>query len=202
LQGYFRIRDRALFPSLKSTNLLLVDGDYLELPPLEKPLLTLIPPARFGPPEKVWTDKIETDKPGLLMTAHGAGRVAFLPWDVGGLYYRISSPSHAALMADLIDQLLPEGRQLKTNAHPLIEITVMRQRERGRTLVHLVNLSGHSQTAYFEPLETRDLRVELAGAYASARSETLERALPVERSGRHTAFTLPRLGGYDVVVLE
>lgn len=202
LQGYFRIREHARFPSLANTNLLLVDGDYLEFAPLKKPLLTLIPPARFGPPEKVWTDKVETDKPGLLVTAHGAGRVAYLPWDVGGLYYRLSSPGHAGLMADLIDQLLPEGRQLKTNAHPLVEITVMRQRDRGRTLVHLVNLSGHSQTAYFEPLEIRDLRVELAGGYARAYSATLERPLAVERVGRYTVFHLPRLGGYDVVVLE
>jgi hypothetical protein len=202
LQGYFRIRDHAPFPSLKSTNLLLVDGDYLEFAAPAKPLLTLIPPARFGPPEKVWTDKVETDKPGLLMAAHGAGRVACVPWDVGGLYYRISSPGHAGLMADLIDQLLPEGRQLRTNAHPLVEITVMRQRERGRTLVHLVNLSGHSQTAYFDPLEMLDVRVELAGAYARAQSAALGRALPVERTGRYTVFRLPRLGGYDVVVLE
>jgi len=202
LQGYFRIRDHALLPSLKSTNLLLVDGDYLEFPPPEKPLLTLIPPARFGPPEKVWTDKVETDKPGLLVTAYGAGRVAYLPWDVGSLYYRLSSPGHAGLLADLIDQLLPEGRQLRTNAHPLVEMTVMRQGERRRTLVHLVNLSGHSQTAYFDPVEMRDLRVELAGEFNRARSASLERALPVTRAGRYGVFTLPKLDAYDVVILE
>lgn len=32
--------------------MLLLDGEYLELAPLERPLLTLIPPAMFGPPEK------------------------------------------------------------------------------------------------------------------------------------------------------
>ena len=202
LQGYFRISNHALFPSLKNTNLLLVDGDYLEFPPVEQPLLTLIPPAQFGPPEKVWTDKVETNKPGLLLSAYGNGRVAYLPWDVGGLYYRLSSPGHAGLVADLIDHLLPEGRQLKTNAHPLVEIAVMRQPERRRTLVHLVNLSGHSQTAYFDPVEMRELRLELAGEYTSARSAMLERALPLTRAGRYSAFSLPRLGAYDVVVVE
>jgi len=202
LQGYFRIQDRTPFPSLKSTNLLLVDGDYLELTPLEKPLLTLIPPARFGPPEKVWTDKVETDKPGLLLTSFGQGRVAWLPWDVGGLYYRISSAGHAGLLADLIDHLLPQGRQLKTNAHPLVEIALMRQPERRRTLVHLINLSGHSQTAYFDAIPMRDIRVEVAGEFASARSAAQGRVLPVTRAGGYTAFTLPSLGAYDLVVLE
>ncbi len=57
------------------------------------------------------------------------------------------------LMADVIDQLLSSGRQLRTTAHPLVEITLMKQPARNRTLVHFVNLSGHSDTAYFAPIE-------------------------------------------------
>ena len=56
-----------------------------------RPALTLIPPARFGPPEMVWTDKVETDKPGLILSDAGAGRLAYLPWDLGALYHRLSS---------------------------------------------------------------------------------------------------------------
>lgn len=202
LQGYFRIHDHSLLPSLKSTNLLLVDGDYLEFEPPPRPLLTLIPPARFGPPEKVWTDKIETGKPGLLLARHGQGKLAYVPWDVGGLYYRLSSAGHAGLIADLIDHLLPEGRQLETNAHPLVEITLMRQPGRNRALLHLVNLSGHSQTAYFDPLEMRDIRIELAGQFSSARSMALGQTLALTRGARSSRFSLPKLEAYDVVVLE
>jgi hypothetical protein len=202
VQGYFRIRDHALFPSLRDTDLLLLDGEYLELAPDPKPLLTLIPPARFGPPEKVWTDKVETEKPGLLRAQTGKGKLAYLPWDLGGLYYRLSSAGHRGLAADLIDQLLPEGRQLKTNAHPLVEISVMRQRRQARTLLHFINLSGHSQTAYFEPIPMRDIRVELAGQFRSARSVRLGQDLSVERKGRYTGFLLPKLEDYDLVVLE
>ncbi len=32
--------------------------------PVERPILTLIPTAMFGPPEKVWSDKRETSTPG------------------------------------------------------------------------------------------------------------------------------------------
>ena len=96
----------------------------------------------FGPPEKVWSDKVETAIPGLVFADHEKGRVAYIPWDVGGLYYRHSSQGHAGLMADVIDRLLPTGRQLKTDAHPLVEMTIMDQPARRRTLVHLVNGSG------------------------------------------------------------
>ena len=67
----------------------------------------------FGPPEKVWSDKVETTVPGLVFANHGKGRAAYIPWDVGGLYYRHSSEAHRGLLADVIDRLLPGGRQLR-----------------------------------------------------------------------------------------
>ncbi len=198
--AYFRIRDHALFPSLRDTDLVFLDGEYLETEGTSP--LTLIPPARFGPPEKVWTDKTETQKPGLVIADSGAGRVAWLPWQIGALYYRHSSPPHAALVADLIDSLLPAGRQLTTNAHPLVEITVMRQPAHARTLVHFVNLSGHSQTGWFEPVEMRGIQVNLAGRFKSASvAGTGEKLNLSVRQGK-TAFTLPKLSAYEVVVLQ
>jgi hypothetical protein len=156
----------------------------------------------FGPPEKVWVDKVETEIPGLVFAEVGRGRVAWIPWDVGGLYYRHSSPGHAGLVADVVDHLLASGRQLKTNAHPLVEVTVMDQPERRRTLVHLVNASGHADTAYFDPIEMRGVSVDLAGDFVRARAMVLGEALEVTRGGGRSRFTLPRLGAYEVVVLE
>jgi hypothetical protein len=220
-QGAWRIhdRDRELLPSLKDTNLLFLDGEYVELKPqvaaaqtqasAERPLLTLIPPAMFGPPEKVWVDKVETTIPGLIVASHGdrGGRIAYVPWDVGGLYYRHSSQGHAGLMTDLIDHLLPRGRQLKSSAHPLVEITVMRQPDRRRTLVHLVNLSGHSDTAYFDPLPMRDITVDLGSAglgaaLTTARAMVANQPLTVTRAGDRSRFVLPTLGAYEVIVLD
>jgi hypothetical protein len=205
VQAAWRVHDHDLLPSLKDTNLLLLDGEYVELAPLDKPLLTLIPPAMGSPPEKVWLDKVETIIPGLVLAAHGNGRVACIPWDVGGLYYRHSSQGHGGLMADVIDHLLAPrgGRQLRTSAHPLLEITVMNQPSRDRTLVHFVNVSGHSSTAYFAPVEMRDVRVELAGTFATAMAMRLDQKLAVTpRDDGTSAFTLPRVDEYEVVVLE
>jgi hypothetical protein len=201
-QGYWRVHDHALLPSLKETNLLFLDGEYVELAPLERPILTLIPTAMFGPPEKVWGDKIETTVPGLVFADHEKGRIAYFPWDVGGLYYRHSSQGHAGLIADVIVRLLPNGRQLKTNAHPLVEMTVMDQPARRRTLVHLVNATGHSDTAYFPPVELRDIRIELAREFSRATAASSGQNLPVTVQGRYRAFTLPSLKAYDVVIVE
>src|SRR4029453_7785390 len=118
----------------KHPTLIFIEGEYCETPPLPRPLLTLIPTAMFGPPEKVWSDKVETAVPGLVFVNHGSGGAAYLPWDVGGPYYRHSAEAHRGLLADVIDRLLPGGRQLRTNAHPLVEMTMMEQPERRRSL--------------------------------------------------------------------
>jgi hypothetical protein len=201
-QGYWRIHDRTALPSLGETDLLFIDGDYLEIAPLDRPVLTLIPTAMFGPPEKVWSDKVETLVPGLVFATYEKGRVAYVPWDIGQLYYRHSSDTHAAFMSDVLDSLLPSGRQIKTDAHPLVEITVMDQPSRGRTLLHLVNGSGHHDTAYFLPIEMRNIRIELARDVKSARAVRLNQSLPVSASGRYRSFTLPSLKAYEVIVIE
>jgi hypothetical protein len=201
-QGYWRIHDHTLLPSLKETKLLFVDGEYLELAPVDRPVLTLIPTAMFGPPEKVWGDKTETKVPGLLFADHEKGRIAYLPWDVGGLYYRHSSQGHAGLMADVIDRLLPSGRPVRTNAHPLVEMTVMDQPSRRRTLVHLVNATGHSGTAYFPPVELRDIRIELARDVRRATAVSSGQSLALTSNGSYRVFTVPSLKAYEVVVVE
>ena len=105
-------------------------------------------------------------------------------------------------MGDLISHLLGDRRQLRTNAHPLVEITVMRRPKHNRTLVHFINLSGHSQTAYFDPLEMHDIEVELSDDFLETRSVQLDQELRVGRTGGRGKFTLPRVKQYDVVVLE
>jgi len=201
-QGYWRIRERDSFPSLRDTDLIFLDGDYVELSPVPRPLITLIPSAMFGPPEKVWSDKVETQVPGVVFADHEQGKLAYVPWDVGALYYRHSSPGHAGLVADVIDRLLPRGRVLTTNAHPLVEMTLMRQPARDRTLIHLVNGTGHQDTAYFPPVELSDIRIELRDNVRHARAVGLGVDLPVTTTGQSRFFILPRLKTYEVIVLE
>jgi hypothetical protein len=162
--------------------------------------LTFIPPSMYGPPELVHVDWKDTESPGLIVKKYGKGTVAWLPWDLGSLYYRHSSEAHAALMRDLIDRLLPHGRQLKTNAHPLVEITLMRQQ--GRDLMHFINVSGHSDTAYFKSLPVEGVRVEVKGPYRSARAIRLGRDLVLSRNGEYAQFTVPTLDEYELVELR
>jgi hypothetical protein len=197
VESYFRVRNHDLFPSLKLTNLVMLDGDYTEVEGDGSGSLSFVPPSMYGPPEKIHVDMTDTAKPGIVFFANN--RATWIPWDLAGLYYRHSLPAHAALLHDVIDRMLPE-RQLRTNAHPLVEITMMRQGR--RTLLHLVNLTGHSDTGYFAPVPLREIRVDLAGSYKRAFTVRSKATVAVSVAGRRTAFTIPQLTDYELVVLE
>ncbi|HEY3837976.1 MAG TPA: hypothetical protein VGL72_15445, partial [Bryobacteraceae bacterium] len=199
VKGYLRVRNHSLFPSLQDTDLLLLDGHYTEVEGDGAQSLSLVPPSMIGPPEFIHIDMHDTDKPGIIFKAMGPGQIAWLPWDLGGLYYRTSLPAHAALFRDVINRLNPT-RQLVTNAHPLVEIAWMRQGN--RRLLHLINLSGHSQTGYFTPVQMAGIRFDVAGKFETARTIRTPRTLPLQTHAGRAIFTVPALDDYELVVLE
>jgi hypothetical protein len=197
--AYFRIRNKAMFPSLRQTEVVFMYGDYLQLQAEGTSPITFIPPSMYGPPEFVHIDWKDTDDPGLLMKEIGKGQLAWLPWNIGGLYYRHSSEAHAKLLSDLIDTMLPSGRQLKSNAHPLVEITFMRQNN--RRLMHFINLSGHADTAYFNPVPMRDIQVSVKGAFRSGRALRSGQTVAIQNNAGYSQFTLPILEEYELLDL-
>jgi hypothetical protein len=199
MKGYFRVRDHAELPSLRDTDLLMTDGPYTELKTTGTAPITLIPPSMFGPPELVHVDMHDTEKPGLLITGRGQGEVAWIPWDLGRLYYRESLPAHRALFRDVMDRLKPQ-RQLITTAHPLIEITWMEQN--GRQLLHMINLTGQSQTGYFAPVSMSEIRIRMAGNFSSAESLRSPGSLPIRSAGGYSEFVLPKLSDYELIVVK
>jgi hypothetical protein len=199
VKGYLRVRDHSAFPSLRDTDLLMLNGPFTTLKTEGAAPLTLVPPSMIGPPEFIHIDMKDTDVPAIAEVRAGKGVVAWLPWNLGVLYYRHSLPAHAGLFRDLVNRLAPHG-QIRTDAHPLVEMTLMRQR--GRTLLHLVNVSGHSQTGYFSPLPMQAIRIQLAGSFRSAKTIRAPGSLTIQVNQGYTEFTIPRLADYEMVVLE
>lgn len=199
IRSYLRVRDHAAFPSLKDTDLLMLNGAFTEVRDTAKPLLTLVPPSMFGPPEFIHIDMRDTDTTALVFKQIGKGTVAWIPWNLGGMYYRHSLNSHAGLFRDVLNKLnVP--RQIKTNAHPLVEMTLMRQN--GKTLLHVINVSGHSSTGYFAPIPMSNIQVQVAGAFKSAKTVRMPGNLAVKASNGFTEFTIPQLTDYELIVIE
>jgi hypothetical protein len=199
VKGYIRVRDHAMFPSLKDTDLLLLNGAFTEIRDTGPAALTLVPPSMIGPPELVHVDQTDTDIPAIVTRRAGKGSITWIPWDLAGLYYKLSLPAHAGLFRDVVSRLIATP-QLRTDAHPLVEMTLMRQGS--RTMLHLINLSGHSDTGYYSPIPMKDIHVALAGSFANAKTVRENAVLSVRRSAGYSEIVIPALRDYELVVLQ
>ncbi|MBI2964812.1 MAG: beta-galactosidase trimerization domain-containing protein, partial [Chloroflexi bacterium] len=70
--AYLRITDRGDIPGFDLSQLVMVDGEflYVDAGKAATTSMTLIPPSRYGPPEKTYWD-VETAHPGLVKLGYG-----------------------------------------------------------------------------------------------------------------------------------
>jgi hypothetical protein len=156
--GYFRIDDRAGFGRMADTDLLYLDGPYVNAayaPDVDRHL-SLIPPGPFGPPERVTLGE-PTGEPGMTTRTFGGGQAISLPWRCGALVERDGHPNTTALLADVLEHhagVAPIGGNLS----PMVEVTLF-DRTDGALLLHLVNGSGHFGVREVAPVLMRDVAV-------------------------------------------
>ena len=84
----------------------------------------------------------------------------------------------------------------------MVQVTLQRQPEQNRTLLHFVNLSGAAQVAFHPAIPMGPIHVDVQGSFQSAIMASTGRALSLRHTDGYTTFSLPQLGAYDVVVLS
>jgi Hypothetical glycosyl hydrolase 6 len=111
--------------------------------------LTFIPPFPTYPPETAWMREPKTDIPGLVLSQHGRGRVAYLPADIDRRYAREHLPDHARLLANIVRWASGQSIPLHVEGPGLIDCHLYEQP--GRIILHLVNLT--SEATWRAPLD-------------------------------------------------
>ncbi|HXE13679.1 MAG TPA: hypothetical protein VN633_16255, partial [Bryobacteraceae bacterium] len=111
---------------------------------------------------------------------------------------------------ELMELLANTGRRtappvLVENAPGSVEVVVRTQRDRRRTLVHLVNFTGEMTRPIRHIVPIFNVRITLTPQIHASKAYTLwdRRPVPLTRdqSGRLQAL-IPRLNEYEVLVLE
>jgi hypothetical protein len=67
--------------------------------------------------------------------------------------------------------------------------------------MHFVNLTGHSDTAYFEPILMKDTHVRVKGNLRSAMATRSRESFSVKNDAGFAEFPLPALDEYELVEL-
>jgi hypothetical protein len=193
------------------TELIALDQGYLYVRPRAgaRTSLALIPPFRFGPPEKCYGEVV-TAHPGALWHDFGRGRTAYFPWPVDRLFHDVSMPEYRELLRAAVTWVArgaPSPVEAGQGTHPCVEVTVHDQAGTGRRIVHLVNFSGHQDRSFHDPLEIRgiELRIEppQAGAPGRARALVAGQELPLRAEANGwVGVTVPSLELLEAVILE
>lgn len=193
------------------TELIALDQSYLYVAARAgaRTSLTLIPPFRYGPPEKCYGEN-PTTHPGVLWYEHGRGRSAYFPWPVDRLFHDLSLPEYRELLRAAVTWAAggePSPVVAGAATPPCVEVTVHDQPETGRRLVHLVNFSGHQDRSFHEPLEIRNLRLRVqappAGPPRRARALVSGQDLPLSTDpDGWVSVIVPALGLLEAVAFE
>jgi hypothetical protein len=199
--AYLRIDDRAGFGRLVATDLLYLDGPYVDAdyaPDVDRHL-SLIPPGPFGPPERVTLGE-PTGEPGMTTRALGGGRAISLPWRCGALVERDGHPNTTSFLADVLEHhagVAPIGGNLS----PMVEATLF-DRPDGSLLLHLVNDSGHFGVQEVAPVPMRDVTVVISyeGTPGTVRALVGERCAWTVSDAEIT-LRIPELGLFETVVI-
>ncbi|MEM6910693.1 MAG: beta-galactosidase [Verrucomicrobiota bacterium] len=205
--AYWRVSDPEFFPQLgEVTELLGIESEYLEVtePGTFQAHLPMVPPAYHSTTEITHLNRQDGTQPGLLLQTNDQGKkTIWLPWEPGTIYHLRGNDSLRLLFDDLFHHLLDGQPQIKTEAHPLVEMSFMEQADHGRDLVHLVNLTNQLHGAGGQLLEMDAFEMQVRGSYARAYlASDPSQELPLSTTEGYTAFTVPSLGQYNIVVLE
>lgn len=113
----------------------------LDVDPSARVLLTFVPPFPAFPPEAVWSRRMKTDIPGLVVYERpGSGRVAYLAADVDRRYARDNFSDIGNLLANLVRWTAADDIPLSVDGPGLIDCHLYRQP--GRVILHCVNLTN------------------------------------------------------------
>jgi hypothetical protein len=105
----------------------------------DKPL-TLIPPYPDLPMEEVFPRQDHTGIAELYLRIHGAGRVAYFPWDIDASFWDLFTLDHLRLFINTLDWVYQEERLISLKGPGVFDIAVWKQEK--SVAIHLINMTN------------------------------------------------------------
>ena len=153
--AYFRIsnEDHARFPRFDGVNLVFIDGDYEYASYSQgvQPILSMIPPQPFGPPERCYPLYPAGGNPAAALNRYRGGICVTIPWNPGALFHRQGYSNTMDFFLDIIEAVL-DVKPVRTDLPPMAEVTLLRDLPDSRRLLHIVNQTGHFGTSFYPPV--------------------------------------------------
>jgi hypothetical protein len=170
--------------------------------------LTLIPTYPDLPMEEVYPRVPHTETRELYLRELGAGRVAYIPWDIDRTFWEVMCVDHGRLLRNAIAWAMNEPQPVEVDGPGVLDVAVWRQRS--SITVHLVNLTNpmlmRGPLREILPIGPQRVRVRLpAGTRARSVQLLTARVVPhLEQNteGSEVRLTVPSIDVHEVVAID
>lgn len=195
-------KDKQVFTSYVDTDVIPV-GDSLIYSTVKEEaerFLKLIPPHKYGPPERCYFTEI-SDLPGVTRYPYGKGFSVYIPW-LPGTFYNLGGHSNTFwFMKDILINLCGMNSIAK-DLNPMIEVSLS-GRENGELFVQLVNNSGCFGLSFFNPIPLYRCKLEIPVSVEPKSATSLKTGQKVsyEYKDGIAYLELDELQEYDAVTI-
>jgi hypothetical protein len=141
--------------------------------------------------------------PAVVVNSFGKGRSVYLAGNWGEHYCEYGLPAHLKLVGNAV-QWLSRPILDVSDAPQTLEVVLREQPDEKRCLLHLINFTGEMRRPFQNIVPCHDVGISLHAdrVVRSVRSLVGKGDLPFERAGGVIRFRLPRVGTYEVVVID
>lgn len=174
--------------------------------PYPDPPVTLIPSYPDLPMEEVFPRGERPDKPQIFLRRHGAGRVAYFPWDIDRTYWEVLAEDHGVLLRNAITWALDEAPPVIVAGPGVLDVTYWRQA--ASVTVHLVNLTNpmmmKGPVREFVPVGAQVVKLRLPAGTAPSGVRLLVAGREPEfaRAGDLLTVRVPSILDHEVVAVD
>ncbi len=169
------------------------------LPGAEVPLTAQVP-ARVFPEGEAWIPEKRTDVPAAIANSYGRGKAVYFPGMVDRLYGLFGHPDLRLLLANAVGWMLGGEELLRVKAPVTVDIAL--QKQPGRTILHLINLTGKRPQSEVIPVHGIEVAVRSAARPKRVLLATTGKEIGFKYEGGFVHATIDRLDVYDLLVIE
>lgn len=152
-----------------------------------------------GIPEEI-DSPAPSETPLVIASAPGRGRVVYFPGEADKFYFRSRLPDIRRLLAAATAWVLHDALLLRTNAPAGVGLSVFEKP--GYRFVHFVNALGRSPLDEVATVSEIEVSLEAPRHVRAVRALIAGRPLEFRQDHASLRFVLPRLGAYEVAVIE
>lgn len=153
------------------------------------------------PMKSVYTAQPVSGYPGIVENRYGRGKSVYIAGALGLAYAERALPEYAKIVESIARSAAKPI--FETDAPRSVETVLRIQRQKGRYLLHIVNLTGEMirPMTRIIPLENIKMTLKITGV-KSAKTLRGGKLQDLEIGEKRVSFTLSELSEYEVIVFE